>query len=374
MTMNIGFDAKRIFYNQSGLGNYGRNIINTLQSVEDEIILNLYSPIKNNPLIEYNNPKIHVINPSCWFYKNFGSLWRTFALSKKIMHDEIDIFHGLSNEIPHNIHKKSIKSIVTIHDLIFLRYPELYKRIDRNIYNRKFKYACNAATRIIAISEQTKQDIVDFYKIPADKIDVVYQGCNPIFLRKINNTEEIKKKYNLPSQYMLTVGTIEKRKNLLTILKAITSANIDIPLVVVGKPTNYISQVEEFIQSSGLKKVHILNYLPLDELPALYQGAMLFLYPSIFEGFGIPVLEAISSGIPVISTNYGCFKEAGGEASIYVDPENPDEMAEAILSIVNDENKQKDMIDAGYKHAEKFRDEVIAKELMKVYKKALQND
>ena len=369
--MNIGLDAKRIFYNRSGLGNYGRNLVTALLTVKDDICLSLYSPIKSNPLVNYNNDRINVINPSGWFYKKFGSLWRTFALSNIIMHNEIDLFHGLSNEIPHNIHNKDVKTVVTIHDLIFLRFPELYKKIDRNIYNKKFKYACNAATRIIAISEQTKKDIIDFYSIPAEKIDVVYQGCNPVFLNKANNIEEIKKKYDLPSRFMLTVGTIEKRKNLLTILKAMSTANIETPLVVVGKPTKYINQVEEFIKSKKLKNIHILNYVPLEDLPALYQAAILFLYPSIFEGFGIPVLEAISSGTPVITTNYGCFREAGGDTSIYVNPEDPDEMAKAITEIITDAEQQKQMINAGYKHAEKFRDIVIANELMKVYKKAL---
>lgn len=372
--MNLGFDAKRIFYNRSGLGNYGRNLINALLTTQEDIQISLYSPIKKNPLVQYNNPRIRVINPEGIFYRRFGSLWRSFILGKKITKDRIDIFHGLSNELPHNIHKREVKSVVTIHDLIFLRYPELYKLIDRKIYNKKFKYACLVADRIIAISEQTKQDIIEFYKIEPEKIDVVYQGCNPVFLRRAENIEDVKGKYNLPSEYMINVGTIEKRKNLITILKALSMEKIDFPLVVAGKPTEYLNEVNEFIIKSGLKNIIILNYVPIEDLPALYQGARLFLYPSVFEGFGIPVLEAINSRVPVITTNYGCFREAGGNAAFYINPEDPEEMAVSIKKILDDDELQMQLIDAGIKHAESFTDEVIADKLMKVYSKVLNNE
>lgn len=371
--MNIGYDAKRVFYNRSGLGNYGRNIINALSTTYYDLGLILYAPIKKNPIITYDAQQIKTIYPNSAFHKKFGSLWRTFYLGRQIKKDNLDLFHGLSNELPHNIQKREIKTIVTIHDLIFLRYPQLYKAIDRYIYNKKFKYACHAANKIIAISKQTKDDIVEFYKIERDKIEVVYQGCNPIFYNKITKEQivEIRKIYQLPSEFMLTVGTIEKRKNLLTIVKAIREGNIDIPLVVVGKPTKYLDKVKEYIAQYNINKVHILNYINLEDLPGLYQLATLFIYPSVFEGFGIPVLEALNSGVPVISTNYGCFIEAGGKAAQYVNPEDSEEMADKIKEILTDSNLQKRMVEAGYEHAKKFREEIIAKDLLNVYKKVV---
>lgn len=371
--MNIGFDAKRVFYNRSGLGNYGRNIINTLLLYGKDLHLTLYTPLKKNPLIKYNSGPVAIVHPNNTFFKIFGFLWRTFHLKKQIEKDKLDIFHGLSNELPHNIHHSHIKSVVTIHDLIFLRYPKLYKPVDRYIYNKKFRYACRAADRIIAISEQTKQDIIEFYKIDGNKIDVVYQGCNPLFYNKWSTKPKqmLKEKYKLPNEFLLTVGTIEKRKNLLTTVKAIHEGKIDMPLVVVGKLTKYLEKVKEYTDKYSMQNIHILNYVPLEDLPGIYQLSCLFIYPSVFEGFGIPVLEALNSGVPVITTNYGCFKEAGGKAAVYINPENADEMANKIKEILNNTEKQKMMMEEGFKHAQNFREKTITINLLKVYNTAI---
>jgi len=368
--MNIGFDAKRAFLNGSGLGNYSRSTIDLLAKYASLHNYFLYTP-KSEGGPNYTPPKnTNITTPQGLINKSFKSYWRSFKLAKDIQKDNLDIFHGLSNELPHNIKKANVKSIVTIHDLIFFRYPKLYKAADRKIYHQKFKYACAEADTIIAISEQTKTDIVNFLEVPDKKIEVVYQGCNPVFYEKEADTKliEVSQKYDLPEKYLLFLGTVEKRKNAKFIIETIKQHNITTPLVIVGKKTDYQLEVQNYIKSNNLEEqVFIHNNVPFEDLPALYQQASIFVYPSIFEGFGIPILEALNSGVPVITTKGGCFSEAGGMSTLYVSPENHDELAQAIQQIMQDKSQQKKMTSDGLKYALKFREDKVSENLLAVY-------
>ncbi|MGB0930862.1 MAG: glycosyltransferase [Chitinophagales bacterium] len=185
--MKIGFDAKRAFFNNTGLGNYSRTLIKSLVKYYPDNQYTLYSPksIEGSPFAEMQNFKnIEVKTPQTRFQKLLGgSLWRSLQLGNPIKDDQLDIYHGLSHELPRNIHRSrpQTKSIVTIHDLIFLRYPELYSKVDTLIYRQKWKHACQQADKVIAISEQTKSDTIEFLGIEANKIEVVYQSCHPVF-------------------------------------------------------------------------------------------------------------------------------------------------------------------------------------------------
>jgi len=367
--MRIGFDAKRAFFNYSGLGNYSRNTIQYLCNYYPENEYYLYIPHKFQTPSSHNSLGQRLIYPEGPISRLFPSLWRSFLLPGKLDSDKIQLYHGLSNEIPFGIHKYKIKSVVTIHDLIFLRFPEWYKAADRLIYKRKTLYSCRNATRIIAVSNQTRDDIVEFYKINPDKIDVVYQGCDPQFYHESIQAlkEEILKKYNLSAGYLLYVGTVEKRKNLLNIVKAVHSGKISRTLVVIGRQTSYAQTVKKYIETHNLKNIRFIENVPGGDLPSLYQMASLFIYPSVFEGFGIPILEALYSRIPVITTSGGCFREAGGEHSVYVDPENIGQISEAIKEVLSNNDLRLDMIIKGYDHALRFNDRAIAQNIIKVY-------
>ena len=368
--MNIGFDAKRAYFNRSGLGNYSRFIIDALARFEPKNDYFLFVPKKGSSVFSaevYNN--CQAVFPSRPVDKLFSSYWRTYSSSRHASRLGMDIFHGLSGEIPHHISRRGIKSVVTIHDLIFLRYPELYKPADRKIYEIKAKYACEHADIIVAISKQTKADIIKYFGIDEARIKLNYQGCSHRFYAEVSN--EVKKlvtdKYNLPNKYLLYVGTIEQRKNLLSIVKAIHRSKIEIPLVVVGRETAYLQKVLHYINRHKLKQIHFLKQVEDRELPALYQMSEVFIYPSVFEGFGIPVLEALYSKIPVITNKDGCFREAGGPSSLYVDPLKPEEIAEAIRKVTSDKDFREDVVHDGYKHAQKFNPEAVAGGLMEIY-------
>jgi glycosyltransferase involved in cell wall biosynthesis len=367
--MRIGFDAKRAFFNYSGLGNYSRNTIQYLNQHYPENEYFLYIPRHSGTSAFQAYQGQQLIYPDSFISKLFPSLWRSFLLPGKLESDKIQLYHGLSNEIPFGIHKYKIRSVVTIHDLIFLRFPEWYRQTDRLIYKSKTLYSCRNSDRIIAISNQTKSDVIEFYHINPDKIDVVYQGCDPQFYQEsaASRKEEILRKYNLTSGYLLNVGTVEKRKNLLNIVKAIHSGKISTTLVVIGRQTRYADEVKKYIARYHLRNIRFLENVPNQDLPSLYQMASLFIYPSTYEGFGIPILEALYSRIPVITTSGGCFREAGGEHSIYVNPADIEQISSTIKKVLDDTELRFAMINKGYDHTLKFNDKNIAQNLMNVY-------
>ena len=241
--MNIGFDAKRAFLNQSGLGNYSRTLIYSLLEYYPETHLSLFTTSKKNDSF-YNSvskqKNVSIIEPKKFLDRKVNFKWRSYGIASLLSKNKIDVYHGLSNELPFNISKFKGKKIVTIHDLIFLRYPKLYPLFDRTIYNKKFRRSCKNADVIIATSEQTKNDILQFYSIHPQKVKVIYQSCNKAFYKDISpgQLKNIRSKYKLPEKYLLYVGTIEERKNLLVILKALTIVK-NIPLVVIGKKKSY---------------------------------------------------------------------------------------------------------------------------------------
>ncbi|QCR24549.1 glycosyltransferase family 1 protein [Pontibacter sp. SGAir0037] len=375
--MKIGFDAKRAFTNASGLGNYSRFIIDSLiqQFPQDEYIL--YTTKQHQLFSNFYNStnSVHVVEPQ-GVWRKFSSFWRVFKLASVLKKQQLDIYHGLSNELPSNIQKSGTKAVVTIHDLIYLRYPELFKPIDRNIYNNKFRRACEQAHRIVAISEQTKQDIVNYFGTDSSKIEVIYQDCHPIFHQKCSDEAlaAIKQKYSLPNHYLLCVGTLEPRKNQLNLLKAWHTSGTDLDLVFIGRQTKYTYLLKEYVAQHKLEgKVHFMPYIPFQELPAFFQQATVFAYPSVFEGFGIPIIEALNSGVPVITSKGSCFSEAGGEAAIYIEPGDVEALAQAINEVSRSQHLRQQMIEAGYTHALKFRPEHTIKQLYALYEQVLKD-
>ena len=367
--MRIGFDAKRAFYNRSGLGNYSRDLILSLLRHYPENKYYLYTPSLKKSISFLPDDKVIIGLPPGTPGKLGQSFWRSFRLAEQARKDKIKIYHGLSNEIPQNINRKGIKSVVTVHDLIFLRYPQWYNPIDVAIYKRKFRYSCQHADRIIAVSDQTRSDLVSIFSVDEKKIRVIHQGCNEAFKKLLSDNEKqaVRIRWDLPNEFLLYVGTIEDRKNLLTLIKALQKSAIVLPLVVVGKQTKYYDHVSEYIERHNINNVIFLKEVPVKDLPGIYQMAKVFIYPSIFEGFGIPILEALYSKVPVVTSIGGCFSEAGGPFSKYIDPKNTEELGEAIRRILEDTDLQQQMKNEGYRHALKFSGENVSEQVMKVY-------
>jgi glycosyltransferase involved in cell wall biosynthesis len=375
--MIIGIDAKRLFNNFTGLGNYSRTLLHNLLQYSSCNSYYLYTPeIRYTPEIEEftSNPACSIFVPETLL----KSYWRSVSILKQLQKDNIQLYHGLSHEIPLNIQKSKIRSVVTMHDIIFKIYPGTYHFLDRNIYDIKFRYSCINADRIIAISENTKNDIVRFYGIDPGKIEVIYQSCNPLFyrLKEDIGTDEILKKYNIPVDYLLYVGSVTERKNIITIINAIDHlpGDLKIPLVIVGKGRRYKFELEKLIEKKGIGHyvIWIDNLTSNEHLRVLYERSQIFIYPSVYEGFGIPVIEALLSRTPVITSNVSSLPEAGGPGSYYIDPTDSEQMAAGIIRILSDTKFKEKMISTGYSYAiEKFDAERNTRKLMDLYSKII---
>lgn len=380
--MNIGFDAKRAYHNKTGLGHYSRTLIRSLAQYHPGHNYYLYNP-KPSTKFELAGNNIHEILPTHFLNKIFSSAWRSSWVKKDLLKHKVDLYHGLSHEIPMGIQNIGIKSVVTIHDLIYKRYPGQFNPIDVKIYDNKFRYACEHADKIIAISKQTKNDILELFKIPEEKIIVCYQSCNPAFGQTIKEEEKkrVTRLYSLPEHFFLYVGSIIERKNLLNICKAVflLRNELDIPLVVIGEGGKYKQQVKDFIKQNGLEeKIIFLSesmgakssaaFQSAADFPAIYQSAIAMIYPSFFEGFGIPVLEALWSRLPVITSNVSCLPEAGGDGAYYVDPSSAEEIATGMKKIYEDKIFTGGMREKGWQHAQRFTQQKCADKVMDVYK------
>lgn len=372
--MRIGFDGKRALRNNTGLGNYSRSTVRLLASrfIEDHFVLYGFAKKQHEQLkalLSLDNVELR--GPSALLSRSF---WRMKGILKDLKKDKIDLYHGLSHELPFGIQKAGIKSVVTIHDLIFLRFPEYYSLVDRMIYRSKFQYACREADTVIAISQQTKKDIIHFFGIPEEKIKVVYQSCHPLFGETASKErlEEVKLKYKLPGKFLLSVGTIEKRKNALLTLKAMAQLPQPIPLILIGKHTSYCDELYDFMYRNNLKdQVRFIHQLPFQDLPAFYQLATAMVYPSRFEGFGIPVIEALFSRIPVIAATGSCLEEAGGPNSLYVDPDDDYTLARHISQLWNNPVQRREMAQNGWDYTQQFSEVQVAENLMSVYQETL---
>jgi glycosyltransferase involved in cell wall biosynthesis len=368
--ISIGFDAKRAFFNNSGLGNYSRNLLFALAKNHPENSYFLFTPKTRGRHFIENEAQFNLIEPDTTVLKLIRPLWRMKYMINDIRRQKLEIFHGLSHELPLGIEKTGAKSVVTVHDLIFIKFPEFYNWIDVKIYYWKLVHACRVSDHIVAISNQTKNDLVTYLNLSPSKITVIHQGCNPSYwdLYSKEFFEEVRTRYDLPEKYLLYVGTIEERKNLLGIVKAIHTSDIKIPLVVIGRKVGiYFRKVLEYINMHELGNIIFPEGVLNSELPVIFQNAECFIYPSFYEGFGIPVLEALVSKIPVITSKGGCFDESAGPGSIFVDPDDHEKIGEAILNVVNNKDVRDKMINIGSDYATNFRDDIIADAYMKLY-------
>ena len=373
----IGFDAKRIVRNGTGLGSYGRTLVNDLARYP--INLRLYVPdmgrddlrqqITEAPNVEFCLP----FSPS--HHLPFSSsFWRSHGIINDLKRDNIQLFHGLSGELPIGISKSGIKSVVTIHDLIFMRHPEFYHWLDSRIYTWKFRRTIQEADHIIAISECTKRDIMELGSVPESKITLIYQSCAQRFSAEADPAKinEVRALYGLPQRYILNVGSIEARKNILLAVRALPQLPADVSLVIVGRRTAYTAEVERYVSQQGLDdRVKMLHGVPDEHLPSLYGGAEAFVYPSIYEGFGIPIIEAIRCGLPVVACSGSCLEEAGGPASLYVSPNDVDSMANALRRSLKGADRREARIEASRDYIRRFDGRDVAGQVVELYNRLL---
>jgi len=393
--MRLGFDAKRALNNFTGLGNHARILLNAMMRDFPNNDYKLYSPKAKTELLDGLDGNFELILPQRTLQrtrnaaKSFGAntavaqsfnllkrggLWRSWGITNDLLKAQVQLYHGLSNELPFNIHRTGIKTVVTIHDLIFLKHTEQYPFTDRQFYKMKTRYAAKHAHKIIAVSEETKADLIHYYNTPAEKIEVIYPSVDIAFQTGKQPDLQRLDKYNLPAKYILNVGSFFPRKNQKTLIEAfdLIKDKIKEDLVLLGSGGSIKKEVEALIAAKNPgTRIRILSGVANEDMPAVYSNASLFVFPSLYEGFGAPVLEALFSKVPVVASKGGAIQEAGGRGALFVDPVNASELADAMLSVLNNNVLKNQLVESGFTHAQSMTDEVFAAKVMSVYKQVL---
>lgn len=372
----IAYDAKRLVRNATGLGNYSRTLINDLQRIlPHDCRMLLYAPDRGRDRLRSQvaeTARLSYVLPTKAHSALARAVWRSWGIVKDLKRDRVDIYHGLSGELPIGIHAAGIRTVVTIHDLIFMRHPEYYNPIDAAVYRAKFLLTCREADRIIAISECTKRDIMEYGGVDASRIDVVYQSCAGRFSTTLpqDATEDTRRRLGLPAHFILNVGTIEERKNIMLAVRALPMLSNEIHLVAVGRRTKYADKVEKEAQKLGVgNRLHILSGIGDSDLQAIYQTAETFVYPSRYEGFGIPIIEAIQSGLPVVACTGSCLEEAGGPDCFYVSPDNHEMLAGALHQTLKGAGGREERIRRSQEYVKRFENNNTAQHVAKIYHK-----
>ena len=325
--MRIGFDAKRYFYNRTGLGNYSRVVVDSLAQNQPDCNFYLFAPGKPDWQAKWPNLHLHTLpNRFPW--------QRVWGVAKHAQQEQIDVYHGLSNEIPAGLKRRNIKSVVTIHDVIFRRYPEYYKAIDRFIYDRKTAFAVKHADVVIATSHATANDLQEFYGLDAGRVQVIYQPIDASWYNFETGDVQMER------PYFLYISSFTQRKNHGTLIQAFSAIHkqTDCDLVLAGATGETLELCKRFVKNEGLTgRVHFEADCEPGRLRLLTQQAKAFVYPSLFEGFGIPLAEAAAKGLPLAVSDTAIFRELAGEAGLYFNPNNAEEMASVMLDVLRPE-------------------------------------
>lgn len=369
--MHIGFDAKRFFHNRTGLGNYARSTVLGLAEHFPEHRYTLFTPRMSGPFCTLPAQRGLEVQEACPGWRPFPALWRSLGIPRTGPARDLDIYHGLSHELPLTAFGPRTRTVVTMHDLLFLTHPQLYPWIDRQLYTFKYRQSCLRADMVVAISQKTADDVRDIFGVPAERIRVAYQSCSPAFSApwEPGEADRLRRIHGLPERFALFVGSLIPRKGAQTLLGALAelSAATRPDLVIVGQgPMEAALRTQT--RALGLEgRVHFLGRVADEDLPGLYRLASVFAYPSVGEGFGIPILEALNSRVPVVTSTGSCFAEPGGDAALYTTPGNASELAHALERVLDDDGLRRAMIQKGVRHAENFHASRTSAALMRVY-------
>ena len=363
--MILGFDIRSLFGNKTGIGVYSYNLVRSLRSLYKNDVLKLYACSGFTGRSKATNPfegDPHVsLSPSLRIPTSLLHLsWSYLGLPQvESIIGDVDLVHGLSYVLPR---ARKAKKVLTVYDLTFMLVPQTHPFSRQKFLPALVKRSVRDADAIIAISESTKQDILRVFHVPDHKVTVTYLGVdhstfNPNAPRSA--IEKVKKKFSITKNYIFYLGTIEPRKNVDILLRAFQEVrrrtNREFQLVLSGKigwkVENLMKAIRALAESGDLVYT---GYISEDEAAYLYNGAEVFVYPSQYEGFGIPVLEAMACGCPVIASNSSSLPEVVGDAGVLVEPNNMEELSEAIVKVLHDGGLRRALKEKGIQRAAQF--------------------
>ncbi len=364
--MNIGIDGSRISTNEmTGVDGYTFNLVKAISSVDkvNKYII-YFSKVPKYFEIGHKNVSTRVI-PLTRF-------WTQIRLALECLIRPPDILFVPAHTMP-VIRRPNLKTIVTIHDLGAEFLAEYHQFPQKYYLNWATEYVALHASHIIAVSESTKKDLVKQFKVDPKRITVVYEAVdtNKFSPRGTKEIEQTKKELGITKKYLLFVGTIQPRKNLLRLIEAFSKLeNKSLELVLAGKPGWLFEEIYEAPKKFKVEgRVKFVGYVKDDQLPALYSGAEMFVFPSLYEGFGLPILEAMACGTAVLTSKTSSMPEVSGGNAVLVNPNKINEISSGIESLLKDKLLYRKLSDSGKKWASKFTWEETARETIKVFEK-----
>jgi len=359
--MKIAIDTQTTLGQKSGFGFYVKNLVEALAKVDPENKYVLISPQTGQHAKDFSTPQR-------WF-------WDQFIFPRRARKSKVDLLHQPCFSAPLFYEGRVI---VTCHDLISIFFPENLPLASRLFYSKWEPFSYRKASKIIAISEHTKRDIMALLKIPEEKISVIPLAASRDFrpIRSMRKLKEVREKYKTGQNYLLDVGTIEPRKNLPFLVRAYALAvreGVDSNLVITGKKGWYYQGLFQLVEDLNLEdKVIFTGYVEEKDLPALYSGAKAFVFPSLYEGFGLPPLEAMACGTPVISSNTSSMPEVIGKAGILISPKDERLWANIIVNVLKDKALAQTLSEWGVRQAKKFSWEETARKTIEVYREVVE--
>jgi glycosyltransferase involved in cell wall biosynthesis len=363
--MRIGIDVGILREKARGVGFYLINLLDKFSQITIEDSFYLYSPRSTL----YNFGKRQNWHNRFGTIPMPGSFWLQTQGKRYVTKDKIEMFYGPAHLLPLRL-SKNIKTVLAVHDLVSVYYPNTMANYNRFIHNIFFKPSIKSADHIITMSEYTKQSIIDCFSISSDKITVIYEGVSEKF--RPHQKEEILSvlaRYQIKSPYILSVGTLEPRKNYMVLLKAFKQLNSNFDLVIVGKKGWKSQEIFDTISELQLhNRIKILGYVDDNDMPYLYNGAEVFVFPSVYEGFGLPVLEALACGVPTISSNASSLPEIGGEAVKYFNPNSIDDLQKKMQDVLDSSEVKRTLREKGIIQAQKFNWEDTARKTLTILK------
>lgn len=365
--VRIGIDARLMAYRQGGISNYTRYLLSALAELDPETEYRVIRHRRDQTRAEMGpNFRRATVWTPCHHPLERWALGAEVALLR------LDLLHS-PDFIPPAFGARHF--VITVHDLHFLYYPQFLTEESRRYYNAQIKWAVARADHILAVSEATRQDLVRLLGVPPGKVTVTYEGVTPNFRPlPLPQVRETLNRYNLESGYLLFVGTLEPRKNLTGLLAAyrilLDRKETGQPLVVVGRRGWLYEEIDRRVESLNLQAhVRFLHTVPDEDLPALYNGAALLAMPSFYEGFGLPALEAMACGTPVLISDRGSLPEVAGAAAVVVNPDDPEEMASGMARVLGNPDLQTRLREAGLAHAARFTWVETARRTLQVYRR-----
>ena len=374
LDMIVGYDSGSS-HNIHGIGIYVNKLIKDFKRIDPdlELVGFEYSDFHNNMNIKERSIKFMMRN---LFLSSGDPYWEWYKIPSLGKQKKIDIFHSTGSCAPRTNH---FKTILTVHDLAYYHYPDYLSPRTIRFFKTWYRSSAKSADAIIAISENTKNDIIKFWKIPKKKIHVIHQGIpNHFFKRKESDIiSSVLERYNIPKYYFLFVGELNYRKNVHTLIqsfKIFKKKDKKHKLVLVGKAQNekYLNQINVLIRDLGLRKhVIMTKRVSNNELLCLYQAATAVVFPSLYEGFGLPILEAFASETPVISSNSSSIPEVAGDAGILVDPLDKKSIAIAMNKVLVDPAHINSLKRKGKARAKELTSMKTAEKTLELYKNIL---